>query len=96
MLTLITMDEGHTVDRAVHRREPRSSSRTLDDELTDTGPLPRRRHAAHRLEFTDDLVQDAPDGNPTQSVAGEALLDALSKETPGHARGGGPARSRRS
>ena len=78
MLTLVTMDKGHNVTelfgpenvrqwQAVEK-QLRSSKHVLDV----VSPLTA-------LEFDDALVR-SPSGDPTQSVAGKALLGAISRE----------------
>ncbi len=81
MLTVISMKAGHTVDELF----------TGDGRRAVQG-VPRHADANRQgpavvtpltiLEFSDALVS-SPDGNPTTSVAGKALLAAQAKEVPG-------------
>src|SRR6185295_11813481 len=81
MLTVITMDEGHTVDE-LFTAEGRDQLTKFHDELVKTGAVHGVITPLTIAEFADSLVQ-SPDGNPTTSIAGGALQNALTKEQAG-------------
>jgi hydrophobe/amphiphile efflux-3 (HAE3) family protein len=81
MLTVITMDPGHTVDE-LFTPEARQQFTQLHDTLTATNDYQGIITPLTALEFSNSLVQ-SPDGNPATSIAGKATLTALGKETPG-------------
>lgn len=78
MLTLITMDQGHTVDELftpeniAQWKALETKLRARDDVVNVVTPLTA-------LEFNDALVT-GPGGDPTQGVAGKALLDAVARD----------------
>jgi hydrophobe/amphiphile efflux-3 (HAE3) family protein len=78
MLTLVTMDPGHTVSELFTPDAVRQW-RAVE------GRVRRDAHAVNvvspltALEYDDALVR-SPSGDPTQSVAGKALLGALERE----------------
>ena len=81
MLTVISMKPGHTVDELFTARG-RRQFRRLHDDLVRSGKVQGVITPLAILEYSDRLVS-SPDGNPTSSVAGKALLAAQAKEVPG-------------
>ena len=81
MLTVISMQKGHTVDELFTAKGRRQFER-FHDTLLEGGKVHGVITPLSILEFSDALVS-SPDGNPTSSVAGKALLAAQAKETPG-------------
>lgn len=81
MLTVISMQKGHTVDELFTAKGRRQFER-FHDTLLKSGKVHGVITPLTILEFSDALVS-SPDGNPTSSVAGKALLAAQAKETPG-------------
>jgi len=81
MLTVITMDEGHTVDE-LFDAQGRAQFTRFHDALTSTGKVHGVITPLTIAEFADSLVQ-SPDGNPASSIAGGALQTALTKEQAG-------------
>jgi hydrophobe/amphiphile efflux-3 (HAE3) family protein len=81
MLTVISMDSGHTVDE-LFTADGQSTMNGYHDELTKTGNYQSIITPVTALELSDALVK-SPDGNPTTSIAGKATLAALAKEPPG-------------
>ena len=81
MLTVITMDPGHTVDE-LFTPQGQQQFTQLHDTLAATNDYQGIITPFTVLEFSDRLVQ-SPDGNPATSIAGKAILTALGKETPG-------------
>jgi hydrophobe/amphiphile efflux-3 (HAE3) family protein len=79
MLTVITMDEGHTVDE-LFDDTGRAQFTKFHDGLTETGDVHGVITPLSIVEFADSLVQ-SPDGDPSHSIAGEATQTALGKET---------------
>src|SRR5579864_3625239 len=83
MLGVIAMQPGHTVDE-LFDSSGRNQLTALHDELSGT-----RRYVAVitpllALQYDDVLVQGhTPGGDPTKSVAGQALLTALNSEQKG-------------
>jgi hydrophobe/amphiphile efflux-3 (HAE3) family protein len=84
MLTLVTMDEGHTVgelftpENVQEWEDVESTLRANPDMVSVVSPLTA-------LQFTDALVA-SPSGNPAESVAGQILLAASERdESPGGA-----------
>jgi len=79
MLTLVTMDEGHTVaelftpENIAQWKAIEAKLRGRDDVANVVSPLTA-------LEFNDALVT-GPGGDPTQGVAGKILLAAVERET---------------
>ncbi|MEY2434177.1 MAG: uncharacterized protein QOC92_3902 [Acidimicrobiaceae bacterium] len=81
MLTVVSMDQGHTVDE-LFNANGRQQFATLHDTLTATGKYKGVITPLVVLQFSDNLVQSA-DGDITRSVAGKALLGAQAKEPAG-------------
>ncbi|HEX2381840.1 MAG TPA: MMPL family transporter [Acidimicrobiales bacterium] len=81
MLTVITMDPGHTIDE-LFTAENRQQFTQMHETLAATGDYQGIITPVTVMEFSDSLVQ-SPDGNPATSVAGKATLTALGKETAG-------------
>jgi uncharacterized protein len=81
MLTVITMDQGHTVDE-LFNAPGRKQFTQFHDALTKTGKVHGVITPLTIVNFADALVQ-SPDGDPTKSIAGGATQTALGKETPG-------------
>jgi hypothetical protein len=81
MLSVISMQKGHTVDELFTAKGRREFER-FHDTLLKSGKVHGVITPLSILEFSDALVS-SPDGNPTSSVAGKALLAAQAKETPG-------------
>ncbi len=81
MLTVITMDEGHTVDE-LFTADGIDQFTELHDTLVDSGQVHAVITPLTALELDDALVQ-SPDGNPANSIAGRALQRALEAEEPG-------------
>ncbi len=81
MLSVITMDPGHTVDELMSA-DNQARFTTLHDTLTNTHQYQGIITPLTALEFSNSLIA-SPDGNPTTSIAGRATLTALGKETPG-------------
>ena len=81
MLTVISMDEGHTVAE-LFTPEGIDQFTTLHDTLTESGQTHGVITPLTALEFDDALVA-SPDGDPTHSIAGGALQRALESEEPG-------------
>jgi uncharacterized protein len=80
MLTVISMDDGHTVDE-LFTAENRAQLEAFDDALVESGDVHGVITPLSILEFSDSLIA-SPDGDPTHSIAGAALQTALGKETP--------------
>ncbi|MEY2450013.1 MAG: uncharacterized protein QOH79_3489, partial [Acidimicrobiaceae bacterium] len=81
MLTVISMNEGHTVDE-LFTSATRSQFTTMHDDLTNSGKYQGVITPLTIIQFSDNLVKSA-DGNPLNSVAAKATLGANAKETPG-------------
>jgi len=81
MLTVVTMDAGHTIDE-LFDAAGRQNFTTLHDTLVNSGRFQGVITPLTILQFSDNLV-NSPDGDPTKSIAGKALLTALAAETPG-------------
>ena len=81
MLTVITMNEGHTVDE-LFASATRAQFTTLHDSLTNSGKYQGVITPLTIMQFSENLVK-SPDGNPLNSVAAKATLGANAKETPG-------------
>ena len=73
MLTVITMDEGHTVDE-LFTAEGREEFTRFHDELMETGDVHGVITPLSIAEFADSLVQ-SPGGDPTTSIAGRGAAD---------------------
>jgi len=82
MLTVITMDQGHTVDELFSSASKRALFTTLHDDLTNTGKYQGVITPLSIMDFSQNLVTSA-DGNPLDSVAAKATLGAQAKETKG-------------
>src|SRR5690606_19617419 len=84
--TLLTMDEGRSV---VDLFTPANIERlrAIEEELTAIDGVLTVVTPLTALEFTQNIVTTTPDGtvteDPTQSVAGLALLGAREREAPG-------------
>ncbi len=83
MLTVITMDPGHTVDE-LFTAAGNAQMQAFHDTLEHSGKVESVVTPLTILRFSDALVS-SPDGNPTTSVAGKALIAAQAKEVPGSA-----------
>src|SRR4051794_12719707 len=81
MLTVISMDRGHTVDE-LFTGDGAQQLRQFHDTLKASGDVEAVVSPLTILRFSDSLVS-SPDGNPTSSVAAKALLAAQAKEKPG-------------
>jgi hypothetical protein len=81
MLTVISMDEGHTV-ADLFTPDGIEQFTTLHDTLVESGQVHGVITPLTALEFDDALVA-SPDGDPTHSIAGGALQRALESEEPG-------------
>jgi len=81
MLTVISMDEGHTVAE-LFTPEGIAQFEAFDEALTASEQTHGIITPLTALEFDDALVA-SPDGNPTSSIAGGALQRALEAEEPG-------------
>src|SRR3954451_25478981 len=81
VLTVVTMNEGHKVEE-LFDAHGRQQFTTYHDTLVATGDYVGVITPVTILEFSDNLVKSAT-GDPTQSVAGKALLAAQAKEPPG-------------
>ena len=78
MLTLVTMDEGHTVNE-LFTPENQAKWRATEDELRRGQGILGVISPRTVLEYSDGLVQ-SPSGDPTQSVAGKALVEATARD----------------
>jgi len=78
MLTLVTMDKGHTVNE-LFTPENQAKWQALEDQLHKGKGVVGVITPRTILQFSDSLVQ-SPTGDPTQSVAGRALLDATARD----------------
>ncbi|MFL6243962.1 MAG: efflux RND transporter permease subunit [Acidimicrobiia bacterium] len=78
MLTLVTMDKGHTVNE-LFTPENQAKWRAVEDELDKGKGIVGVISPRTIMEFSDSLVQ-SPSGDPTQSVAGRALLSATARD----------------
>jgi hydrophobe/amphiphile efflux-3 (HAE3) family protein len=81
MLTVITMDDGHTVDE-LFDRDGRAQLTQFHDALVDSHTLHGVITPLTILDFSDSLVR-SPDGNPLNTIAARALTTAASKEEEG-------------
>jgi hydrophobe/amphiphile efflux-3 (HAE3) family protein len=81
MLSVISMDDGHTVDE-LFTPDGIEQFTTLHDSLVESGQVHGVITPLTALEFDDALVA-SPDGDPTHSIAGAALQRALESEEPG-------------
>ena len=81
MLTVISMDEGHTVDE-LFTPEGIAQFEDFAQTLEDSGQVHGVITPLTALEFDNSLVE-SPDGDPTHSIAGAALNRALQAEEPG-------------
>ena len=79
MLTLVTMDEGHTVNE-LFTPENIAQWKSIEKKLNARADVVNIVTPLTALEFNDALVT-GPDGDPTQGVAGKVLLAAISRET---------------
>ena len=91
MLGLVTMDDGHTVDelfdgdgiaqwQALHDD---LSAMTIDGSADGAPAYASVVTPLIALEYTDTLIQQGSDGDPTKGIAGTLLLQALAAEEPG-------------
>ncbi|MDQ6852977.1 MAG: MMPL family transporter [Actinomycetota bacterium] len=78
MLTLVTMEKGHTVNE-LFTPENQAKWRAVEDEVHKSTDVVGVVSPRTVLEFSDRLVQ-SPTGDPTQSVAGRALLAATARD----------------
>jgi hydrophobe/amphiphile efflux-3 (HAE3) family protein len=78
MLTLVTMDKGHTVNE-LFTPANQAKWRAIEDELQKGKGIVGVISPRTVLEFSDHLVQ-SPSGDPTQSVAGKALVNATAQD----------------
>ena len=78
MLTLVTMDKGHTVNE-LFTPENQAKWRAVEDELGKGKGIVGVVSPRTIMEFSNSLVQSAS-GDPTQSVAGQALLSATARD----------------
>jgi hydrophobe/amphiphile efflux-3 (HAE3) family protein len=83
MLTVISMDRGHTVDE-LFTGDGAQQLKAFHDRLEASGQVEAVVSPLTILRFSDALVR-SPDGNPATSVAAKALLAAQAKEKPGSA-----------
>jgi uncharacterized protein len=83
MLTVVSMKPGHRVEELFTARGRRQFER-LHDSLVKSGKVHGVITPLAIMKFSDALVS-SPDGNPTSSIAGKALLAAQAKEAPGSA-----------
>jgi hydrophobe/amphiphile efflux-3 (HAE3) family protein len=81
MLTVIRMAPGHTVDE-LFTGDGQQQLQKFAGTLERSGKVESVVSPLTILKFDDALVS-SPDGNPTDSVAGKALLAAQAKEKPG-------------
>jgi hydrophobe/amphiphile efflux-3 (HAE3) family protein len=79
MLTLVTMDKGHTVQE-LFTPENIEQWESIDKKLHDSGEIINTVTPLTALKFNDALVT-GPNGDPTQGVAGKILLDGVARET---------------
>ncbi len=77
MLTLVTMDKGHTVEE-LFTPENIAQWKSLDQKLRERKDLVNVVSPLTALEFNDALVL-GPGGDPTQGVAGKILLDGVAR-----------------
>jgi hydrophobe/amphiphile efflux-3 (HAE3) family protein len=78
MVTLVTMDEGHTVEE-LFTPENIAQWNSVEKELRDSGKIVDVVSPLTAMEFNDALV-NSPTGNPAESVAGKILLAATERE----------------
>jgi hypothetical protein len=78
MLTLVTMDKGHTVNE-LFTPENQVKWRATEDEMRKGQGVLGVISPRTVLEFSDGLVQ-SPTGNPAESIAGRALLNATAQD----------------
>jgi uncharacterized protein len=78
MLTLVSMDKGHTVNE-LFTPENQAKWRAVEDEVRNSKGVVGVISPRTVLEFSDHLVQ-SPSGDPTQSVAGKALVAATARD----------------
>jgi uncharacterized protein len=78
MLTLVTMDKGHTVNE-LFTPQNNAKWKALETKIAKGQGVVGVISPRTIMEFSDNLVQ-SPSGNPTDSVAGKALLDATAQD----------------
>ena len=78
MITLVTMDKGHTVDE-LFTPESIAQFDEVAQNLKNSGEIVNVVTPVTAMRFNDALVA-SPTGDPTQSVAGKALLGATARE----------------
>ncbi|MGZ8762492.1 MAG: efflux RND transporter permease subunit [Acidimicrobiia bacterium] len=78
MVTLVTMDEGHTVAE-LFTPENIAQFDEVAQNLKDSGEIVNVVTPITAMRFNDALVS-SPSGNPTESVAGKALLGATERD----------------
>lgn len=79
MLTLVTMDEGHTVVE-LFDEAGLAQWEEVEQRLRDTGQLYGIVTPVTALQFTENLVSFPEGGSVTESVAGQALLGAQERD----------------
>ena len=78
MLTLVSMDTGHTVNE-LFSTENLAQWKAVEKQLRDSGKTTSVVSPVTALEYDAALV-NSPTGDPTQSVAGKALLGAIARD----------------
>lgn len=78
MLTLVTMDKGHTV-KELFTPENQAKWQDMEEKLRQGEGIVGIISPRTILAFSDNLVR-SPSGNPTDSVAGKALVDATAQD----------------
>jgi uncharacterized protein len=78
MLTLVTMDKGHTVNELFSTANL-AQWRAVEKQLRDSGRTVSVVSPVTALEYDDALVR-SPSGDPTQSVAGQILVGAIARD----------------
>ena len=79
MLTLVTMDKGHTV-KELFTPDNIAQWKAIEKRLHDSGQVVNAVTPLTALQFNDALVL-GPNGDPTQGVAGKILLDGVARAT---------------
>jgi uncharacterized protein len=78
MLTLVTMEKGHTVNE-LFTPENQAKWRAVEEDIAEGDGIVGVISPRTVLEFDNGLVE-SPSGDPTQSVAGRALLSATARD----------------
>ncbi|MGZ4133473.1 MAG: MMPL family transporter, partial [Actinomycetota bacterium] len=81
MLTVVSMKPGHTVDEVLDAKG-QGKFTALHDAIVRSGQVHGVITPTTILQFSNALVA-SPNGDPTASIAGKALLTAQAKEKPG-------------